>query len=92
VKTKRGRILKVTGKHQLLGFNEGINWRKTAFLKKGDLIACPKEINLETEKIYDEDDAYFWVFLLQKEQLILFQYARVLRKLKNGFAIILIKI
>jgi len=59
VKTKRGRILKVTGKHQLLGFNEGINWRKTAFLKKGDLIACPKEINLETEKIYDEDDAYF---------------------------------
>ena len=59
VKTKRGRILKVTGKHQLLGFNEGINWRRTGFLKKGDLITCPKEINLETEKIYDEDDAYF---------------------------------
>ena len=59
IKTKRGRVLKVTGKHQLLGFNGEVNWRKTASLKKGDLIAYPKEINLETEKKYDEDDAYF---------------------------------
>jgi len=59
VKTKRGRVLKITGKHQLLSFNEGVNWTKTGFLRKGDLIACPKEIGLESENIYNEDDAYF---------------------------------
>ncbi len=59
VKTKRGRQLKVTGKHQLLSFSEGVEWRKAGGLRKGDIIACPKEINMETENVYDNDDAYF---------------------------------
>ncbi|MBS3084137.1 DNA repair and recombination protein RadA [Candidatus Pacearchaeota archaeon] len=59
VKTKRGRVLKITGNHQLLSFHNGVNWRKTHLLEKGDLIACPREINLTTEEVYDEDDAYF---------------------------------
>jgi len=59
IKTKRGRVLKITGKHQFLSFDKGINWKQTRFLKKEDLIACPREIKLETENIYDEDDAYF---------------------------------
>ena len=59
VKTKRGRILKVTGMHQLLSFEEGANWKRAGLLNKGDLIASPKNLSLATEKIYDEDDAYF---------------------------------
>ncbi len=59
VKTKRGRVLKVTGKHKLMSFDDGLNWKKTGDLEKGDLIACPKKIELETEKGYSEDDAYF---------------------------------
>jgi len=59
IKTKRGRILKVTGRHQLLSFEDKINWKKAVLIKKGDLIACPKNIDLETENIYNEDDAYF---------------------------------
>ncbi|MBS3073830.1 DNA repair and recombination protein RadA [Candidatus Pacearchaeota archaeon] len=59
VKTRRGRILKVTGNHQVLSFDRGVNWVKTNMLKGGSLIASPKEINLTTESIYDEDNAYF---------------------------------
>ncbi len=59
IKTKRGRILKVTGKHQLLSFDKGIGWKKTSLFKEGDLIASPREIDLTTENVYDEDDAYF---------------------------------
>lgn len=59
IKTKRGRVLKITGKHQLLSFNNGVNWEKAESLQAGSLIASPKEINLTTEDIYDEDDAYF---------------------------------
>jgi len=59
VKTKRGRLLKVTGKHQLLGFDNGVSWKKTKLLIKGDIIACPRKIDLVTENIYNEDDAYF---------------------------------
>ena len=59
VKTKRGRILKITGEHQLLSFDNGVNWRKAKLLQQGDLIASPKEIKLTSESVYDEDDAYF---------------------------------
>lgn len=59
VKTKRGRILKITGEHQLLSFDEGINWKKSRFLREGDLIACPRVLDLMTENVYNEDDAYF---------------------------------
>ncbi|MFH1710800.1 MAG: LAGLIDADG family homing endonuclease, partial [Nanoarchaeota archaeon] len=59
VKTKRGRVLKITGKHQLLSFDNGVMWKKAELLTKGDLIACPNKIDLETESVYDEDDAYF---------------------------------
>ncbi|MEK6811142.1 MAG: DNA repair and recombination protein RadA [Nanoarchaeota archaeon] len=59
VKTRRGRILKVTGEHQLLSFDNGVFWNKVKNLKAGDLVASPREINLITESLYDEDDAYF---------------------------------
>ncbi len=59
VKTRRGRVLKVTGKHKLLSFNKGVNWKKTRDLKKGDLIASPKKINLTTKDIYTKEDSYF---------------------------------
>lgn len=59
IKTKRGRILKVTGIHQILSFNNGVGWKKSAELRKGDLIASPRNLNLVTESLYDEDDAYF---------------------------------
>jgi len=59
LKTKRGRELKITGKHQLLSFDEGVRWKKTEEIKVGDIIASPKMIDLTTETLYDEDDAYF---------------------------------
>ena len=59
IKTKRGRILKTTGIHQILSFDNGVNWKRAGLLKKGDLIASPKKIDLTTESVYDEDDAYF---------------------------------
>ncbi len=59
VKTKRGRILQVTGKHQLLSFDNGVSWKKTEEIERGDFIASPKKIDLTTEKDYDLDDAYF---------------------------------
>jgi DNA repair protein RadA len=59
IRTKRGRILKVTGKHQVLSFNGGVAWKKSSELKEGDLIASPKELDLVSESVYDEDDAYF---------------------------------
>ena len=59
IKTKRGRILKITGAHQVLSFDEGVKWKKSIMLTQGDLIASPNYINLETENIYEEDDAYF---------------------------------
>jgi DNA repair protein RadA len=59
IKTKRGRVLKVTGNHQLLSFDNGVSWKKAGLLAEGDLVASPSEIDLVTESIYDEDDAYF---------------------------------
>ncbi|MEK6926852.1 MAG: DNA repair and recombination protein RadA [Nanoarchaeota archaeon] len=59
VKTKRGRVLKTTGMHQLLSFNNGVSWKKVGLLSKGDLIASPKSFDFESESVYDVDDAYF---------------------------------
>ncbi len=60
IKTKRGRILKITGKHRLLSFDNCLAWKDSCLLKKGDIIACPKIIEMEnTEKVYNKDDAYF---------------------------------
>jgi len=47
VKTKRGRVLKITGNHQLLSFDEGVKWKKAGFLKRGDLIASPRKIDVK---------------------------------------------
>ncbi len=65
VKTERGRILKITGNHQLLGFDDGFKWKKTKNLKKGENIAYPIEINIlnESDKI-SIDDAYFLGFFV----------------------------
>lgn len=59
VKTKRGRILKITGKHQFLSFNKGLNWKQTRFFNKGDLIAYPRTLDFKSENSYNEDEAYF---------------------------------
>lgn len=59
IKTQRGRVLKVTGEHQLLSFDSGLKWKKVKSLNKGDIIACPKNISFVSENSYDEDDAYF---------------------------------
>ena len=83
VRTKRGRILKITGKHQLLSFDKGINWKQTRSLKGGDLIACPKNINLETENVYDEDDAYFIGLFVAEGTSNPFSISTGSRKIKN---------
>ncbi|MEK6896728.1 MAG: DNA repair and recombination protein RadA [Nanoarchaeota archaeon] len=59
IRTKRGRILPITVHHQLLSFDRGVRWKKAGFLREGDIIASPREISLETEHCYSEDDAYF---------------------------------
>ncbi|MBI2047192.1 hypothetical protein HYT26_03455 [Candidatus Pacearchaeota archaeon] len=40
IKTKRGRILKTTGIHQILSFDDGVNWKRSGLLKKGETICC----------------------------------------------------
>jgi len=60
LRTKRGRILNVTGKHQFLTFESRFRWKKTEELKQGDVIAYPKELNLiEKAENLSEDDAFF---------------------------------
>ena len=59
IRTKRGRVLKITGNHQLLSFDGEIKWKKASLLKQKDIIAYPKLIDIKIKKIYDEDDAYF---------------------------------
>ncbi len=59
IKTKRGRVLKTTGMHQILSFDRGVCWKRAGMLEKGDLIASPKSIDIKTSDFYEEDDAYF---------------------------------
>ena len=50
VKTKSGRILEATKIHKLLTLNEDlISWKPLYLLKKGDLIAFPKDISIKSE-------------------------------------------
>ena len=83
VKTKRGRILKITGKHQLLSFDKGMNWKQSRFLRQGDIIACPKKIELETENVYDEDDAYFFGIFVAEGTSNPFSISTGSEKIKN---------
>ena len=65
VKTERGRILKVTGNHQLLGFNNGFEWKKTKNLSIGDVIAFPSKLNIiEKSDDVSFEDAYFLGFFV----------------------------
>ncbi|MBT4174072.1 DNA repair and recombination protein RadA [archaeon] len=57
--TKRGRKLTITGPHKLLSYNKGLEWRPSAILKKGDILAYPKKIECKDECKFDVDDAYF---------------------------------
>jgi len=86
VKTKRGRVLKITGKHQLLSFDKGMNWKQTRFLRQGDIIACPNNLNLETENIYDEDDAYFLGLFVAEGTANPFSISTGSAKIKNWLA------
>ncbi|MFW6225873.1 MAG: LAGLIDADG family homing endonuclease, partial [bacterium] len=83
IKTQRGRNLKITGKHQLLSFSGGVQWKKSKFLKKGDLIACPKDISLETESVYDNDDAYFLGLFVAEGSSNAFSISTGSEKIKN---------
>ena len=83
IKTKRGRILKVTGKHQILSFDDGVRWKKSFSLKEGDLIASPKCLNFETEKEYDEDDAYFLGLFVAEGSFNPFSISISSEKIKN---------
>ena len=49
VQTERGRILKITGNHQLLSFKDGFLWKKTKELKDGEIIAFPNKLDLIDE-------------------------------------------
>lgn len=59
VTTKSGRKIKVTAPHRLLSFNNGLEWKQSAMLKKGDLIAYPKKLEFESSSNITNDDAYF---------------------------------
>ncbi|MCX6748140.1 MAG: helix-hairpin-helix domain-containing protein [Candidatus Pacearchaeota archaeon] len=60
IRTRRGRILEVTKKHQLLTFDNKLCWKNSVDLNKDDAIAYPKEFNIPNEaNKLSEDDAYF---------------------------------
>ena len=65
IRTERGRILKITGSHQLLSFDNGFSWKKTKELNIGEVIAFPNKLNLisENNKL-SCDDAYFLGFFV----------------------------
>ncbi len=65
VQTERGRVLKITGNHQLLNFDNGFLWKKTKELKKGEIIAFPNKLDIIDEnKGLSCDDAYFLGFFV----------------------------
>ena len=65
IKTRRGRLLKTTGEHQLLSFDNGFLWKRTGDLEKGDIIIYPKQIKLDNEdNSLSEEDAYFLGFFV----------------------------
>ncbi len=65
IKTERGRVLKITGNHQLLSFENGFLWKKTNELNIGEVIAFPSKLNLIEEKNeLSCDDAYFLGFFV----------------------------
>jgi len=50
IKTKSGKILEATKIHKLLTLDEdSISWKPLYFLKRGDLIAFPKDISIRNE-------------------------------------------
>lgn len=60
IKTKRGRILKITPAHKLLTVNEtGMTWMPSKMLAKGAGIAVPKTFAFDAKSGLTEDDAYF---------------------------------
>jgi DNA repair protein RadA len=65
IKTRRGRILEITKRHQLLTFENGFTWKKAGDLNKDDAIAYPKELCIFNEiNELSEDDAYFIGFFV----------------------------
>ncbi len=60
IKTKKGKELKVTGRHKLLCLTkEGIVWLPSNKLTKGVYLATPAELNINIRKSISEDDAFF---------------------------------
>lgn len=60
IKTKRGRILKLTKQHKLLSVdNSGMIWKPAGIINIGDTIAIPKNLISNKNTEINEDDAYF---------------------------------
>ncbi len=63
VRTERGRVLNITGNHQLLSFDNGFSWKKTKELNAGKIIAFPNKLSLISENNeLSCNDAYFLGF------------------------------
>jgi len=60
LETKRGKLLKATKAHKLLTFDgNSLSWKPIGMLKKGDIIASPRNIEIERNNSIKEEDAYF---------------------------------
>ena len=60
VKTERGASLELTSNHPLLTLNkDGMQWKSTGLLKKGDFLGVPEKIGFEGKSTMEIDDAYF---------------------------------
>lgn len=65
LETTRGRELELTLPHRLLTVTkEGVTWKQSGEIKKGDAIACPRNLDIHTTNQLTEDDAYFLGFFV----------------------------
>ncbi|MGC8993728.1 MAG: DNA repair and recombination protein RadA, partial [Candidatus Aenigmatarchaeota archaeon] len=60
IKTKRGRILRITKSHKLLVVDRtGMSWKPASLVKVTDTIAAPKSVDLSATNTYTREEAYF---------------------------------
>lgn len=60
IMTERGTELKLTKRHPLLTISpEGIQWKSTGLIKKGEFVGSPKEIKYKGKETLTKEEAYF---------------------------------
>jgi len=66
LRTRRGRMLELSGMHMLLTFDGGLKWKRAFELGVGDLVAVPKTMGewSDARSGIGEDDAYFLGFFV----------------------------